>query len=383
MDNKKLKDDMISIIQDCHINFLIGSGLSMPYLSTLGNVEVLLTELSNSEKYSANEKNQIKALVLKKFFEDVIFKNINIVNGSKEEEYIDVTTNYDTFLRNVNLILVHRKSSLLNKQVNLFTTNIDVFIEKSIERLNLEVNDGFNGRFKPRFGLTNFKKSLFKNSLHYDVPSEIPVFNLLKIHGSLTWELEDKEIYFSNLSQVQKIKDISFPEYEKVKDIEEFNVESIKSKANIKDEKPSKECIDFLTEYEKLSIVNPTKQKFQDTILNMTYYEMLRIYTNSLEKENSVLFIMGFSFADEHIKDLTLRMANSNPTLIIYIVAYNKEAKDNISEKLSFESIKNDNVKFIVPSQKDEGGSLIDEFCYDLENINKKIVVPLFKSIVK
>ena len=35
-------------IQDCNINFLLGSGLSFPYLKTLGNIEALLTDLENA-----------------------------------------------------------------------------------------------------------------------------------------------------------------------------------------------------------------------------------------------------------------------------------------------------------------------------------------------
>jgi hypothetical protein len=40
-------------------------------------------------------------------------------------------------------------------------------------------------------------------------------------------------------------------------------------------------------------IVNPSKKKFEDTVLNETHYDLLRIYNNELEKENSVLFVMG------------------------------------------------------------------------------------------
>jgi hypothetical protein len=30
-----------NVIQDCNLNFLLGSGLSSPYLKTLGNIETL------------------------------------------------------------------------------------------------------------------------------------------------------------------------------------------------------------------------------------------------------------------------------------------------------------------------------------------------------
>src|SRR6202012_3970782 len=100
---------------------------------------------------------------------------------------------------------------------NLFTTNIDIFLDKSLEDLNLEYNDGFNGRFRPAFSLTNFKKSHYKRSLHFDNTSEIPVFNLLKLHGSLSWEIAgtdpgDKAVVFSPLlAHVREVEGVSLP----------------------------------------------------------------------------------------------------------------------------------------------------------------------------
>jgi hypothetical protein len=93
----------------------------------------------------------------------------------------------------------------------LFTTNVDIFLEKSLEAIKLEYSDGFNGRFVPTFNLSNFRRSVSKKSLQYDNVSEIPVFNLLKLHGSLTWEIHDvagdKGIKFcSNLGHVRKVK---------------------------------------------------------------------------------------------------------------------------------------------------------------------------------
>jgi len=114
-----------------------------------------------------------------------------------------VISNYKDFLVLLNTIVLKRKSSILSKQVNLFTTNIDVFIEKALEETQLEYNDGFYGRFNPVFSLTNFKKSIFKKSLHYDNSSEIPVFNLLKVHVSLTWQSENEKIFYSYLKVIK------------------------------------------------------------------------------------------------------------------------------------------------------------------------------------
>jgi hypothetical protein len=99
---------------------------------------------------------------------------------------------------------------------------------------------------------------------------------------------------------------------------------------------------DFLVEYkEKILVVNPENSKFSETVLNMYYYELLRSYSSELERENSVLFVLGFSMADQHIRKLTLRLAKSNPTLKIFVFVYSKGSKSNMDELLETNIHKN------------------------------------------
>ncbi|MEO7028144.1 MAG: hypothetical protein ABI147_01920 [Acidobacteriaceae bacterium] len=114
--------------------------------------------------------------------------------------------------------------------------------------------------------------------------------------------------------------------------------------------------------------MNPTKEKFKHTIMNQTYYELLRLYSNELEKENTVLFAMGFFFADEHIREITLRAANSNPTLLIYVFAHTADAKSEIEKRFGLTNVKNENIVLMAPG---EGAG--DDLKYDLPTINKLI----------
>jgi hypothetical protein len=270
--------------------------------------------------------------------------------------------------------LLKRKTTLLNKQANVFTTNIDIFFEKALEDASLEFNDGFKGRFNPTFSLSNFKKSYFKKSLHYDNTSEIPVFNLLKVHGSLNWRATENEITLSKLSIVNRIQQ-KVNITEGLVDIDD-SIKSIKEVIDDVEEIDDYSQIDyFLNLYEKLPIVNPTKEKFKHTLLNHTYYELLRIYSNELEKENTILFVLGFSFADEHIKEITFRALNSNPTMICYIVAYDETAKDEIESSLDLGKLRYDNIRFIYPNE--------DESEYTFSEINKRIFCPLKDSVSK
>ncbi len=386
------KNRLLDRIQDSNINFLFGSGISAGYLDILSNIEQLLTELNDDVTISdEKQKNLIRASILNKYFEGVIEKNTNILDEAIiDTKLISTLSSYKTFFKTINQLILLRRNKLLSKQVNVFTTNIDIFLERGIEEVGLESNDGFGKGFKPKYDLSNFKKSIFQKSLHFDNSSEIPVFNLLKIHGSLTWKNEKENIYFDNLlGQIEKVKTIAKSGL--------IDVLTKDTKTDKKDDLESliaklpKTTIDensyksFLEEYDKLAIVNPTKGKFQQTVLDQKYYDLLRIYANELERENTLLFVMGFSFADEHIRDLTIRVANSNPTLMIYVFAHTTQAKEELEKTLSIDkNVKNKNIVIESPIQsKQKDDSLKDDFSYDFDGINERIFKKILEKISK
>jgi len=340
LDERELKE----ILQSSNINFLIGAGCSYPYLSLLGDIEQAMVDAKD---------NQNKVLKqLKTYFNDVMYPCLSILDDGKtlstvkpsknkpsDKEKFDITKNgYKEIFESINNILLHRKITLLNKQVNVFTTNIDIFMEKILEDMNFEYNDGFSGNINPTFQTSNFNKSMYKISTHFSNVSEIPTFNIIKLHGSLSWgvnKAKDKIVF-------SKLKSLS-------------TIESSKSNNN-----------KFQDEYNKLQIVNPTKNKFQETVMDVTYYELLRIYSSALEKENTVLFVIGFSMDDEHIRTITKRVADSNPTLKIYIFCH---AKGRTSEKCTewFKDSRYQNIAIITPETEDK--------TYDLSTINSDYFV--------
>lgn len=353
-------------VQDCNLNFLVGSGLSSPYLKTLGPIESLLTLLEESQ-LTEGEKTIIRCSLYKTYFDGVMLKNCDILaDHASAEPYLRA---YCDFVKNINLILQKRKSTILGKEANIFTTNIDIFIEKAIELAGIECNDGFSGRFEPWFSISNFKKSHFRRSLQYDNMSELPTINLLKLHGSLTWRITDKGILFSSdLGHVRTIgaKVVSPGLLLQVDQNVTFEalVQGCRGKA------ADATISEFLLAYDELPIVNPTKAKFRHTMMNQTHYEMLRIYSNELEKENTVLFVLGFSFADEHIREITLRSASSNPTLMIYVVAYDSRSAADLEAKFPSIDTPNGNVKIMKPTVDDRQQ---DHFKYDFATINRRL----------
>jgi len=199
--SNKLLHNLKKTIASTNVNFLIGSGLSCPFLDILHDIEVKLTQ---AEK----DGNDTKVLALKKkYFAKCMQGNIKIVDEETDSEKGKVLQNYKDFYKSINYLLLKREDSILTKQVNVFTTNIDVFSEKALEDTGIEFNDGFSGRFNPRYDIGNFKKSYFKKSLHYENTSEIPIFNILKLHGSLSWKKEGEGIVLDQgLQTVRTLK---------------------------------------------------------------------------------------------------------------------------------------------------------------------------------
>jgi hypothetical protein len=348
MDNDKIQ----KIIESCHFNFLIGSGASRNYLETLSNIESLLTELDNEpdEIKSENWFKILEVSIKNWYYEKCIKGNTKLINKdfeleeSKHLEFEETQKNYADFLQALNVLILKRKNKLLPKEVNIFTTNMDLFLDVNLDRLGLEFNDGFSGKFNQTFDTSNYQKSFFKSSSQYNLSSELPLFNLFKLHGSVTWDKSSEtEIRYnpkcdvlSNLNEI-KISQEHLVSLTKVSEEDDSKTIS-KSFSELKDESKQialeateVETFDkFITEYNKLVMINPTKEKFENTTLRLEYYEQMRMYSNILERENSVLFVTGFSFADEHIKEITKRALNSNPTLMVIVFCFNESDKINI-----------------------------------------------------
>lgn len=335
MNLETLKD----FVQSANINFLIGSGLSFPYLNTLGNIENVLAALALNSTLDKSARNIIAASVYKKYFEVVMLPNFIIPLSDTEEgeKYKSVLYQYKQFLQLWTLILHRRSNSLLSRQVNLYSTNIDVFMERAAEETKVEFNDGFRGSLNPVLDETMFQKRVMKNSVHFQNTTEVPTFNLLKIHGGINWlDNGDSIKNDPTLSQIAKIQSSiqtalkSGAEFLELNDLDAM----IQDYDFLDNPEKTEDLIKpFMEEYNRMVMVNPNKGKFSLTVLDAHFYEMIRMLSNSLEKENSLLMVMGFSFADEHILNIVCRAARRNPTLQIIIFAYEDNCVEGYENK--------------------------------------------------
>jgi hypothetical protein len=148
-----------------------------------------------------------------------------------------------------------------------------------------------------------------------------------------------------------------------------FSVNNLKALyKDFKEIKVSSDIERIQSFFDKLTIVFPKNEKFRDTLLNQTYYDLLRIYANELDKENTLLISEGFSFADEHIFSITER-ALKNPTLKLIIFCYKKDELEYIKRKFHIP-----NVDFVYSSDKNIDFSLFND-------LTKEILHPLKENI--
>jgi hypothetical protein len=277
-----------------NINFLIGSGASIKAIRSLGNLETDLTMLIR--EYQGNKKDEIieKILaLLNDFLESVKEPNFKLIEKTEDANVLETLIQYKLFFEIIYSLLILKSTSEQNpKKINIFSTNYDLFMEYALEELRIPYNDGGIGVINRYFSSKNFQRRHYKLSESFSFQYEEPVFNVVKLHGSINWILDDNEI-------IRIFNNISVPD---------IKSDSIDENA-------------FLKDSLNLPIILPTKQKFVRTLMEHTYYDLSRLYSNELEREQSVLFCIGFSFDDEHILSLTKR-ALSNPFLTLFVFPF-------------------------------------------------------------
>lgn len=295
------KRTLARLFQSGHINFLIGSGASSPAIQVAGTIESEIAELVEAGN-DAGAKDKLCDLL-----SNIQTPTNDLVAGAENANNAAVLEQYIRWLSITEKILAMRRTTLLPKQANIFSTNYDLFIEKaSVSTQGLRLNDGFSRvpslDSRIEFSSRNFFNATYNTGNVYDYRVEIPAINLLKLHGSLSWKADGEDILF----------------------------ELVKHDA-LAEGSDDNEKKAFLDRY---AVVLPQTEKFRTTLMNRTYYELLRIYANQLDRENSLLVVFGFSFSDEHIFDITKR-ALKNPTLKVLAFAFDVTTKDSFADLFS------------------------------------------------
>lgn len=146
--------------------------------------------------------------------------------------------------------------------INIFTTNYDLFNEIALDELGYPYNNGFSGTYKRKFSPAsynymyvddmNLSKEVWEGSSFF--------FNLVKLHGSISWVREKNDIW----------------------------------------EKDYKTLADYET-----VMIYPTPMKDRSTLMT-PYSDLFRVMENKLMQQNTILITIGYSFSDDHINRIIL-----------------------------------------------------------------------------
>jgi hypothetical protein len=169
-----------------------------------------------------------------------------------------VVSIYQAFYRN----LSYRGRNLPRPWI--FTTNYDLFNETALDRLGMPYSNGFIGTVERRFNPASFRYSLAEQ---LDISSRRwssvdGYLYLCKLHGSINWVEAGKSL---------------FP-------LRELQV-------------PPADCTS------ERVMIYPTPAK-QNASFGYPYSDLFREFQHRTVRDQSVLFVIGYSFGDEHINNI-------------------------------------------------------------------------------
>lgn len=385
-----MKNNKVELLKNLliekNVTFLFGAGASSPFFSSLGNFERILSH----NKITEEGANLTKILFYKLSIADnsYLLRYLNNLddNSKKTNEMMRVLNEYTRFIHNILEFLKVRNSRVSPKRINIVTTNYDLFIEAAIDNCiqnnsRIFFNDGTNGYAKRILSTDNFNKTLLYSGVFDNYSNEMPVINMIKCHGSINWKKycptkEKKQVIqvTPTTSEIDEINSVlltfndklesDIESYSKSSNLEFSDINSFIKLFNLKDTDLDKLVHDMngLSQYSKddikelrdkinnLQIVLPTKRKFQTTLIEEHYFNMLRLLSYELEKEQSALIVFGFSFYDEHITDIVQRSLN-NPNLIVVIFCYSNSSESEIVSRFNFSTRSvPKNIIFIKPN---------------------------------
>ena len=304
------------------LNFLIGSGTSVPAIP--------LMSFFKSKDISDEEANNLLSDKVKEVSKKVIE---DISNANDEENIKAVLKRYSEFIKVILQLLYHANSRQVTKNINIFTTNYDLFIEKSLDELmkyeSFVFNDGSNGYFNRILDSANYNKSVAYRGLNDNYLNELPTLSLIKPHGSMNWERGQEDNILIRQSVV-----------------------------------------------ENPVVVKPTGIEGQETFLNNHFHDMLRVFQLELDKPQSILIVIGFSFQDKHIAKM-LNRSLKNPELNVFIFCYSESDKQTILTNLGLSDCPR-NLNVITPNEleekyksKHESEDGSDWFSFDISNLTE------------
>lgn len=284
----KLKDDNLKdfgIIQK-GLKAVIAAGKAV-------NIEDILNQIRRIREITSDKVDQnfntVTGDAAKKLDKEICHHIYNIILECEEKADLATPRKFFAWL------------DILNREYSkeVFTTNYDLIIEKSLEASQIPYFDGFVGAYEPFFWQESVEQSAGKDDMTRNW------IRLWKIHGSLSW-------FWKHDSTDAPQKIIRVGKFDKASAADSELVIY-----------PSKEKYD-----------SSRKQPF------IAYFDRLKAFLLSGE----LLFIFtGYSFSDQHINDIIFNCLRQNNRLFCIVFCF-KDSEVEALHKLTASSYMNLNV---------------------------------------
>ena len=274
-------------------------------LNPFFNLEDFLSDLLSFEKYVSNADQTKYINSRTKIFELIV--------SNTSYDYDNNCLNHAAFINTVSH-LVRTPSKL-----SIVTTNYDTLIEDAADSIGYTVMDGFSFSHRPYFDSDMFEWNLVKdieNIKTQEHEYKKNIINLLKLHGSLTWERDANGIRRKEKSDVANPIMI-FPSS------------------------------------------NKYMQSYQDP-----YFELFTKFQELLKRPNTLLITTGFSFADNHISQMIIQAILHNKSLATLISDYNITQSNPNWDKLTELMKQNYQIAFLQASMNSDLTEYLGEY-YD------------------
>lgn len=228
------------------------------------NIEMFMTYLQ--QKINVTRKSDVKK-ELNGILEKLKSGFISTIPKLSDVAYESNTlTTYKKFYKH---IFDQRQNE--SPKLNIFTTNYDLFNEKSLEENNINYSTGFRPGLRPSFDINQFQYRQVDERNRYKDKWQPTTkeANLYKLHGSINWIESSEKILQSN-------------------------------------------------DGEENIVIYPTALKHNETA-QIPYSPLFRELSIQLQKLNSTLMVIGYGFGDDHINNLIFQnIANPDFNLIVF-----------------------------------------------------------------
>ena len=166
------------------------------------------------------------------------------------------------------------------KRVNLFTLNYDTLIEQAADSEGVVALDGFVGTLQRVFRPESYDQDLYfpAETTEGRVHRLDRVLHLYKLHGSISWRVSNPD-WDNPYGVTASGHDIGA---------------------------------------DGTALIYPTPVKYGES-LGMPYAELFRRFAASVVRAQSILFVIGYGFADEHVRAI-IRQALAVPSFCLVIV---------------------------------------------------------------